>query len=131
MSFFDKWKLGMKDPRTAALFGTYLSDIGSNIPGQNKGIAAQIDMADADAAMASANKKSASDFNATKVDTATLTDLFMNKKPFFKIGDSKIQREKAAAKKVALYQAVRAKLWEGGMAHDHLSVMRMLEEKFG
>ena len=41
--------------------------------------------ADADAAMAAANKKSASDFNATKVDTATLTDLFMNKKPYFKI----------------------------------------------
>lgn len=131
MSFYDKWKLGMKDPKTAALFGAGLRDIGSNIPGGNQLGEMQIDLADADAAMASANKKSASDFNATKVDTATLTDLFMNKKPFFKIGDSKVQREKAAAKKVALYQAVRAKLWEGGMEHDHLSVMRMLEEKFG
>ena len=131
MTFYDKFKLGMKDPRTAALFGTYLSDIGSNIPGQNKGIAAQIDLADADAAMASANKPSAAALNATKVSESTLLKRFMQDKSLFKIGDSKIQRESDAAAMVQAYRAVQAKLFAEGMRTDDEYVMRVLFATYG
>jgi len=131
MSFYDKWKLGMKDPRTAALFGTYLSDIGSNIPGQNKGIAAQIDLADADAAMASANKPSAAALNATKVSESTLLKRFMKGKSLFKIGDSKIRRESNAAAMVQAYRAVQAKLFAAGMRTDDEYVMQVLFATYG
>jgi len=131
MTFYDKFKLGMKDPRTAALFGTYLSDIGSNIPGQNKGIAAQIDLADADAAMASANKPSAAALNATKVSESTLLKRFMKGKSLFKIGDSKIRRESNAAAMVQAYRAVQAKLFERGMRTDDEYVMQVLFATYG
>jgi hypothetical protein len=131
MTFYDKFKLGMKDPRTAALFGTYLSDIGSNIPGQNKGIAAQIDLADADAAMASANKPSAAALNATKVSESTLLKRFMQDKSLFKIGDSKIQRESDAAAMVQAYRAVQAKLFAEGMRTDDEYVMQVLFATYG
>ena len=131
MTFYDKFKLGMKDPRTAALFGTYLSDIGSNIPGQNKGIAAQIDLADADAAMASANKPSAAALNATKVSESTLLKRFMKGKSLFKIGDSKIRRESNAAAMVQAYRAVQAKLFAEGMRTDDEYVMQVLFATYG
>jgi hypothetical protein len=131
MSFYDKWKLGMKDPRTAALFGAGLRDIGSNIPGGNQLGQMQIDLADADAAMTAANKPSAAALNATKVSESTLLKRFMKDKSLFKIGDSKINRESNAAAMVQAYRAVQAKLFKEGMRTDDEYVMQVLFASYG
>jgi hypothetical protein len=123
MSFFDKWKLGMKDPTTAALFGAGLRDIGSNIPGQNQLGEMQTDYATA----AASGGPDAADFNAQKVDKETLMNLFRSKKPFL-IGDSKEERDKKASAKVAKYYAVRAQMFTKGWPTDHDSIMAMLEK---
>ena len=126
MSFFDKWKLGMKDPKTAALFGAGLRDIGSNIPGQNQLGEMQTDYATA----AASGGPDAADFNAQKVDKETLMNLFRNKKPFL-MGDSEEERDKKASAKVAKYYAVRAKMFTEGYPTDHDSIMAMLEKLYG
>jgi len=131
MSFFDKWKLGMKDPKTAALFGAGLRDIGSNIPGGNQLGTMQMELADADAAMVAANKPSAAALNATKVSESTLLKRFMKDKSLFKIGDSKIQRESNAAAMVQSYRAVQAKLFAAGMRTDDEYVMQVLFATYG
>jgi len=126
MSFFDKFKLGMKDPTTAALFGAGLRDIGSNIPGQNQLGEMQTDYATA----AASGGPDAADFNAQKVDKETLMNLFRNKKPFL-MGDSEEERDKKASAKVAKYYAVRAKMFTEGYPTDHDSIMAMLEKLYG
>ena len=123
MSFFDKWKLGMKDPKTAALFGAGLRDIGSNIPGQNQLGELQADYATA-AASAGPN---AADFNATKVSDTVLKDRFMKGSSIFKIGDSETRRKANAAEMVAMYRAVQAKLYAAGMRTDDEYVMQVLK----
>jgi len=126
MSFFDKFKLGMKDPSTAALFGAGLQDIGSNIPGQNTLGELQGDYA----AAAASGGPDAADFNAQKVDKETLMNLFRSKKPFL-IGDSEEERDKKASAKVAKYYAVRAQMFTKGYPTDHDSIMAMLEKLYG
>jgi hypothetical protein len=126
MSFFDKFKLGMKDPAIAAQFGAGLQDIGSNIPGQNTLGELQGDYATA----AASGGPSAADFNAQKVDKETLMNLFRSKKPFL-IGDSEEERDKKASTKVAKYYAVRAKMFTEGYPTDHDSIMAMLEKLYG
>ena len=126
MSFYDKWKLGMKDPRTAALFGTYLSDIGSNIPGQNKGIAAQIDLAAADAAMASANKPNAALHNVTKISNKELMTRFTDDPTFIIGSDTKEARK--ATHMLGLYRSLEAQLLKSGLPADDVTIMRLLEE---
>ena len=111
MSFFDKFKLGMKDPRTAALFGAGLRDIGGNVPGGNQLGEMQMELADADARLAAASTPDAATLNATKVSETTLMKRFMDDKSIFKIGDSKVNREAKAADMVAMYRAVQAQLF--------------------
>ena len=126
MTFYDKFKLGMKDPRTAALFGTYLSDIGSNIPGQNKGIAAQIDLADADAAMASANKPNAALHNVTKVSNKELMTRFTDDPTFIIGSDTKEARK--ATYMLGMYRSLEAQLLKANLPADDVTIMRLLEE---
>jgi hypothetical protein len=122
MSFFDKWKLGMKDPSTAALFGAGLQDIGSNIPGQNTLAELQGDYATA----AASGGPNAADFNATKVSDSVLKDRFMKGSSIFKIGDSETRRKANAAEMVSMYRAVQAKLYAAGMRTDDEYVMQVL-----
>ena len=126
MSFFDKFKLGMKDPQTAALFGAHLRDIGSNIPGASQGGKMEMELADANAAMASASAPDAATLNATKVSETTLMKRFMSDKSIFKIGDSKVNREAKAADMVSMYRAVQAQLFAKGMRTDDDYVMQVL-----
>lgn len=122
MSFFDKFKLGMKNPTTAALFGAGLRDIGSNIPGQSELGKMQADLASASAK----GGPNAADFNATKVSDTVLKDRFMKGSSIFKIGDSKTRREANAAEMVAMYRSVQAKLYAAGMRTDDEYVMQVL-----
>lgn len=122
MSFFDKFKLGMKDPATASLFAAGLQDIGSNIPGQNSLAKLQAGYAAADAK----GGPNAADFNATKVSDTVLKDRFMKGSSIFKIGDSKTRREANAAEMVAMYRSVQAKLYAAGMRTDDEYVMQVL-----
>lgn len=120
MSFFDKFKLGMKDPAIAAQFGAGLQDIGSNIPGQNTLAGLQGDYAGA------SSGPNAADFNATKVSDTILKARFMKGKSIFKIGDSKTRREASAAEMVSMYRAVQAKLYAAGDRTDDEYVMAVL-----
>jgi hypothetical protein len=126
MSFFDKWKLGMKDPRTAALFGAGLRDIGSNIPGQSELGQMQTDLADADAAMTAANKPNAALHNVTKVSNKELMTRFTDKKTFL-IGN-KEEEERKATYKLGMYRALEAQLLKSGLPADDVTIMRLLEE---
>ena len=129
MSFFDKFKLGMKDPSTAALFGAGLRDIGGNKPGGNQLGEMQMGLAKA---AASASGPSASLFNATKLSEATLMDRFTKKKPFFSmLGDSEKEREKQATYMVGLYRSLQSELLNQNLPADDRTVMALLEEKFG
>jgi len=124
MSFFDKFKLGMKDPATASLFAAGLQDIGSNIPGQNS-------MAKLQAGYAAADAKggpNAADFNATKVSDSVLKDRFMEGSKIFKIGDSKTARERKAAEMTAMYRSVQAQLYAAGDRTDDEYVMAYLRK---
>ncbi len=126
MSFFDKWKLGMKDPRTAALFGAGLRDIGSNIPGQNQLGAMQVDLADADAAMTAANKPNAALHNVTKVSNKELMTRFTDKKTFL-IGN-KEEEERKATYKLGMYRALESALLKANLPADDVTIMKLLEE---
>jgi len=129
MSFFDKFKLGMKDPSTAALVGAGLRDIGGNKPGGNQLGTMQMGLAKA---AASASGPSASLFNATKLSEATLMDRFTKKKPFFSmLGASEKEREKQATYMVGLYRSLQAELLKQNLPADDRTVMALLEEKFG
>jgi hypothetical protein len=127
MSFFDKFKLGMKDPTTAALFGAGLQDIGSNIPGQNTLAELQGDYATA----AASGGPNAADFNATKVSDTVLKERFMEGSSIFKIGDSETKRKANAAEMVAMYRSVQAKLYAAGMRTDDEYVMQVLKAQAG
>ena len=116
----------MKDPQTAALFGAHLRDIGSNIPGASQGGKMEMELADANAAMASASAPDAATLNATKVSETTLMKRFMSDKSIFKIGDSKVNREAKAADMVSMYRAVQAQLFAKGMRTDDDYVMQVL-----
>tara|TARA_Y100000310_G_scaffold244709_1_gene249582 strand:- start:573 stop:1661 length:1089 start_codon:yes stop_codon:yes gene_type:complete len=126
MSFFDKWKLGMKDPRTAALFGAGLRDIGSNIPGQNQLGAMQVDLADADAAMAAANKPNAALHNVTKVSNKELMTRFTDDPTFIIGSDTKEARK--ATYMLGMYRSLEAQLLKAGLPADDVTIMRLLEE---
>ena len=126
MSFFDKWKLGMKDPRTAALFGAGLRDIGSNIPGQSELGKMQMELADADAAMTAANKPNAALHNVTKVSNKELMTRFTDKKTFL-IGNKEEEAQKATYK-LGMYRALEAQLLKSGLPADDVTIMRLLEE---
>lgn len=122
MSFFEKFKLGMKDPAIAAQFGAGLRDIGGNIPGGNQ-------LGEMQASLATAAAKggpNAADFNATKVSDTVLKDRFMKGSSIFKIGDSKTRREANAAEMVSMYRSVQAKLYAAGMRTDDEYVMQVL-----
>ncbi len=122
MSFFDKFKLGMKDPAIAAQFGAGLQDIGSNIPGQNTLGELQGDYATA----AASGGPNAADFNATKVSDTVLKDRFMKGSSIFKIGDGETKRKANAAEMVAMYRSVQAKLYAANMRTDDEYVMQVL-----
>ena len=126
MSFFDKWKLGMKDPRTAALFGAGLRDIGSNIPGQSELGKMQMELADADAAMAAANKPNAALHNVTKISNAELMTRFTDKKTFL-IGN-KEEEERKATYKLGMYRALESALLKANLPADDVTIMKLLEE---
>jgi hypothetical protein len=126
MSFFDKWKEGMKDPRTAALFGAGLRDIGSNIPGHSEFGSMQTDLADADAAMAAANKPNAALHNVTKIANAELMKRFTGD-PTFVIG-SKTKEERKATYKLGMYRALESALLKANLPADDVTIMRLLQE---
>ena len=128
MSFFDKFKLGMKDPATAALFGAGLRDIGGNQVGASELGKMQTDLA---SAAASGSGPSASLFNATKLSEASLMKRFTDNKPFFSIGDSEAKREKKATYMTGLYRSLQAELLAKNLPADDRTVMALLEEKFG
>lgn len=128
MSFFDKFKLGMKDPATAALFGAGLRDIGGNQVGASELGRMQTDLA---SAAASGSGPSASLFNATKLSEASLMKRFTDNKPFFSIGDSEAKREKKATYMTGLYRSLQAELLAKNLPADDRTVMALLEEKFG
>tara|TARA_R110000803_G_C11941733_1_gene316660 strand:+ start:42 stop:1244 length:1203 start_codon:yes stop_codon:yes gene_type:complete len=128
MSFFDKFKLGMKDPATAALFGAGLRDIGGNQVGASELGEMQTDLA---SAAASGSGPSASLFNATKLSEGALMTRFTDNKPFFSIGDSEAKREKKATYMTGLYRSLQAELLQKGLPSDDRTVMALLEEKFG
>ena len=122
MSFFDKFKLGMKDPAIAAQFGAGLRDIGGNRPGGNQ-------LGEIQASLATAKAKggpNAADFNATKVSDTVLKDRFMKGSSIFKIGDSETRRKANAAEMVSMYRSVQAKLYAAGMRTDDEYVMQVL-----
>lgn len=124
MSFFDKFKLGMKDPNKAALFGAGLRDIGGNIPGGNQ-------LGEMQASLATAAAKggpNAADFNATKVSDTVLKDRFMKGSSIFKIGDSETKRKANAAEMVAMYRSVQAQLYAAGDRTDDEYVMAYLRK---
>lgn len=122
MSFFDKFKLGMKDPKIAAQVGAGLRDIGGNQVGGNQLGKLQAGMA----TNAAAGGPSAADFNATKVSDTVLSKRFMSGSSVFKIGDSKTKREANAAEMVAMYRSVQAKLYAAGDRTDDEYVMAVL-----
>ena len=122
MSFFDKFKLGMKDPAIAAQFGAGLRDIGGNQVGASELGKMQSTMATA----AAAGGPNAADFNATKVSDTVLKDRFMTGSSIFKIGDSETKRKANAAEMVAMYRSVQAKLYAAGDRTDDEYVMAVL-----
>ena len=122
MSFFDKFKLGMKDPAIAAQFGAGLRDIGGNQVGASELGKMQSTMATA----AAAGRPNAADFNATKVSDTVLKDRFMTGSSIFKIGDSETKRKANAAEMVAMYRSVQAKLYAAGDRTDDEYVMAVL-----
>jgi hypothetical protein len=124
MSFFDRFKLGLKDPAFMSQLGAGLQDIGSNIPGQNTLGELQGDYASA----AASGGPSAAMFNATKLSDATLLKMFTDDKPFFSIGDSLEKRKKAATKDLGLYKAIASTLLSSGQRADHILIMKYLEE---
>jgi len=127
MSFFDKFKLGMKDPAIAAQFGAGLRDIGGNRPGGNQ-------LGEMQASLATAAAKggpNAADFNATKVSNTVLKDRFMKGSSIFKIGDSETKRKANAAEMVSMYRSVQAKLYAAGMRTDDEYVMQVLRAQAG
>ena len=126
MSFYDKWKLGMKDPKTAALFGAGLRDIGSNIPGGNQLGTMQMELADADAALAAANKPNAALHNVTKISNKELMTRFTDKKTFL-IGN-KEEEERKATYKLGMYRALESALLKANLPADDVTIMRLLEE---
>ena len=128
MSFFDKFKLGMKDPAIAAQFGAGLRDIGGNQVGASELGRMQTDLA---SAAASGSGPSASLFNATKLSEASLMKRFTDNKPFFSIGDSEAKREKKATYMTGLYRSLQAELLAKNLPADDRTVMALLEEKFG
>lgn len=129
MSFFDKFKLGMKDPTTAALFGAGLRDIGGNKPGGNQLGTMQMGLAKA---AASASGPSASLFNATKLSESALMDRFTDSKSFISFfGDSEEKRKKKATYMVGVYRSLQAQLLAAGLPADDKTVMAMLEEEYG
>ena len=122
MSFFDKFKSGMKDPAIAAQFGAGLRDIGGNQVGASELGKMQSTMATA----AAAGGPNAADFNATKVSDTVLKDRFMTGSSIFKIGDSETKRKANAAEMVAMYRSVQAKLYAAGDRTDDEYVMAVL-----
>ncbi len=129
MSFFDKFKLGIKDPTTAALFGAGLRDIGGNKRGGNQLGEMQMGLAKA---AASASGPSASLFNATKLSESALMDRFTDSKSFISFfGDSEEKRKKKATYMVGVYRSLQAQLLAAGLPADDKTVMAMLEEEYG
>ena len=128
MSFFDKWKAGMKDPTTAALFGAGLSDIGSNQPGQNSLAELQAGMAKTSGTAGA--KQSKAEFDATAISEATLIKRFMTSPSMLKLrGDSDTARTAKASGMAIKYKSMRAQMFALGMPTHYEAVMEMLEKQ--
>jgi hypothetical protein len=128
MSFFDRWKAGMKDPTTAALFGAGLSDIGSNQPGQNSLAELQAGMAKTSGTAGA--KQSKAEFDATAISEATLIKRFMTSPSMLKLrGDSDTARTARASGMAIKYKSMRAQMFALGMPTHYEAVMEMLEKQ--
>ena len=126
MSFFDKWKAGMKDPTTAALFGAGLSDIGSNQPGQNSLATMQTGLAKT--AGTAGAKQSKAQFDATAISEATLIKRFMTSPAMF-MGDNETERTAKASGMAIKYKSMRAQMFALNMPTHYEAVMAMLEKQ--